>query len=232
MNNIQAIRTKLEQAPKLSLLANAGYFKTQPGHYAEHDCFIGVPVPVLRVLAKEYKDCSLAEMRELINSPINEERLLALLILVHQYEKANPDFKQTLYNFYMDQRLQVNNWNLVDASAPAMVGEYLFDKNREVLLELVQSSSLWERRIAIVATLYFIRHNDLDWTFKLAELLLHDKHDLIHKATGWMLREAGKKDMQQLTDFLYQYGPKMPRTMLRYAIEKFPEQQRKMMLAL
>lgn len=201
------------------------YFKTAPGGYAAHDQFIGVPVPTLRTLAKEFYDISLNHIQELLESRINEERLLALIILVQQFKQK--DQQQTIYDFYLDHRQHVNNWNLVDSSAHLILGAYVMDKDRTVLLDLVASENLWDRRIAIVATWYFIKKNDLTWTFKLAELLLNDQHDLMHKATGWMLREAGKKDVGQLVSFLNQHAHKMPRTMLRYAIEKFPEQQRK-----
>jgi len=203
------------------------FFKTGAGSYAEHDQFIGVPVPTIRTIAKDFLDLSLDEITQLLKSPINEERFLGLIILVHQYQKASDSHKEELYQFYMDNLKHVNNWNLVDASAHLILGAHLCNKNRDILISLSQSDILWERRIAIVATWYFIRKNDLEWTFKIAALLLNDKHDLIHKAVGWMLREAGKKDIQQLINFLNAHAAHMPRTMLRYAIEKFPEQQRK-----
>jgi 3-methyladenine DNA glycosylase AlkD len=203
------------------------FFKTSPGSYAAHDQFIGVPVPTLRTIAKNFLDLSHNEITQLLESPINEERFLGLIILVHQYQKANAADKNTCYQFYINNLKHVNNWNLVDASAHLIIGAHLFDKNKDILISLAHSDNLWNRRIAIVATWYFIRKNDLEWTFKIATLLLHDTHDLIHKSVGWMLREAGKKAPQLLINFLNAHATHMPRTMLRYAIEKFPEQQRK-----
>lgn len=201
------------------------FYKTGSGHYAEHDKFRGVNVPTLRKIARDFKDLSHDDIKVLIMSPFNEDRLLALFILIFQYE--TPSFKEECYQFYRKNLKYVNNWNLVDASAHLIMGEYLFKKERLLLLSLAASDSLWERRIAIVATWYFIRHNDLEWTFKISERLLNDSQDLIHKAVGWMLREAGKKDLSQLRDFLDRHISKMPRTMLRYAIEKFSESERR-----
>ena len=152
---------------------------------------------------------------------------MALFILVEQYKQGVQEVKDQIYQFYLNNLNQVNNWNLVDASAHLIIGAHLHQKNKQSLVVLAQSEILWERRIAIVSTWHFIRNNDLEWTFKIATFLLQDQHDLIHKAVGWMLREAGKKDQNQLIDFLEQYAQKMPRTMLRYAIERFPEPQRK-----
>lgn len=203
------------------------FFKTGPGSYAAHDRFIGVSNPVLRKIAKEFADLTPAEIQALLYSSLNEHRLLALFILVRQYQKASNAQKQEIYCFYLQHIEQVNNWNLVDASAHLIIGTHLIDKEKDLLLEFAQSDNLWKRRIAIVATWFFIRKNLLDWTFKIAKQLLNDTHDLIHKAVGWMLREAGKKDALQLITFLDQHASQMPRTMLRYAIEKFPEDQRK-----
>jgi len=206
---------------------SAIFFKTGKGHYAEHDIFIGVSVPALRTLAKEFYNLSLPDLQELIASAINEERLLALIILVNQYQKADAHTKDELYDFYMRNMQHVNNWNLVDSSAHLIIGAHLYKADKEMLIDLAHSQNMWERRIAIVATWYFIRKNELNWTFKIATLLLNDTHDLIHKAVGWMLREAGKHDQALLIEFLNQHATTMPRTMLRYAIEKFPEEQRK-----
>lgn len=230
MNRLAELRSALEQSPKRSVVGSAHYFKTGKGEYAEHDKFMGIPVPVLRAVAKTYRDLSLDEVQELLTSPFNEERLLALFILVDQYKKADEPLKEQIFQFYCEHLHCVNNWNLVDSSAPHILGAYIFNKDRTILLTLAASHNMWERRIAIVATQHFIRKHDLCWTFKLAEMLLNDTHDLMHKATGWMLREAGEKDMQQLIAFLDQHARRMPRTMLRYAIEKFPEQQRKTIL--
>ncbi|WP_233418854.1 DNA alkylation repair protein [Rickettsia tamurae] len=179
-------------------------------------------------MAKSYYNLDVGDLSRLITSEFNEERFLVLAILIMQYQKAQD--KEFFYNFYLNNIKHVNNWNLVDASAHHIIGAYLWDKEKDYLFTLTKSEILWERRIAIVATWYFIKNNELDTTFEIAKLLLNDKHDLMHKAIGWMLREAGKKDEKQLIDFLERYILQMPRTMLRYAIEKFPEEVRKNIL--
>lgn len=229
MNKLTEINTLLENAHVPGHKAST-FFKTGTGQYAEHDTFIGVTIPDLRKISKNFLDLTFAELTSLLNTQVNEKRFLALLILIHQYEQATPQQQEQIYQFYINNRQHVNNWNLVDASAHLIVGAYLLDKNKDILIELSQSASLWDRRIAIVSTWYFIRKNDLAWTFKIALLLINDKQDLIHKAVGWMLREAGKRDHNALTDFLDQNIHMMPRTMLRYAIEKFQEKTRKMYL--
>ncbi|BCA94480.1 DNA alkylation repair protein [Legionella antarctica] len=231
MNQLSNVKTLLQQYVEVPKEKQSYFFKTGPGHYAEHDKFLGITIPNLRKIAGSNKNLAHEDLKTLIQSPYNEERLVALFILIEQYKQGDEDVKSRIYQFYLSQLDQVNNWNLVDASAPYIVGAHLHQKNKELLAALAQSKVLWERRIAIVSTLYFIRHNDLQWTFKIAQLLLNDKHDLIHKAVGWMLREAGKKDQNQLIDFLDQYASEMPRTMLRYSIERFPEQQRKAYLS-
>ena len=230
MNQLAQIRSLLKNCEKTSSVSKAIFYKTEPGDYAEHDQFIGVSVPVLRKISKEFQTLSLDEIQKLMESKVNEERLLALFILTLQYQKGEAKVKNNLYQFYLRHLEHVNNWNLVDASAHLIMGDALMNKKRGILLRLAASKMMWERRISIVATWAFIRKNDLEWTFKIAEILLKDKHDLIHKAVGWMLREAGKRDQKQLIHFLDAYGLKMPRTMLRYSIEKFPEQQRKFYL--
>jgi 3-methyladenine DNA glycosylase AlkD len=227
IRKVEQIQALLRASSTIPTEKRSYFFKTDPESYAAHDQFLGVPVPTIRLIAKKILDLSDAEIQQLLASPFNEERLLGLIILVHQYQKADTVNKNALYQFYMDNLKQVNNWNLVDSSAHLIIGAHLYDKNRNILISLAQSDDLWERRIAIVATWYFIRKNDLTWTFKIATLLLHDTHDLIHKSVGWMMREAGKKDIQQLINFLNAHAFHMPRTMLRYAIEKFPEAQRK-----
>lgn len=202
------------------------FFKTGPGQYGEGDQFIGVPVPTLRSLAKQYKNLPLPEIRSLLNSPIHEHRHIALMILVLQVAKCAPEHRRAVYDFYLQNKHAINNWDLVDCSAPYIVGGYLIDRSRAPLTQLAQSASLWDRRIAILATQHFIRHDDFDDTLELCERLLHDPEDLIHKATGWMLREAGKRSESVLLGFLDQHAPSMPRTMLRYAIEKLSPQQR------
>jgi len=194
----------------------ARFFKTGPGQYAQHEQFLGVRVPDLRRIAKQLKTLSLDEIETLLESPFNEKRFLALILLVDRYQKGK---QEEIYHFYLDHLDRVSNWNLVDASAHLIVGAHLIKRDKAVLLELARSHDLWRRRVAIVATWFFIRKKELDWTFKLAEMLLGDEEDLMHKAVGWMLREAGKKDEKRLRSFLKEHEPKMPRTMYRYAIE-------------
>jgi 3-methyladenine DNA glycosylase AlkD len=207
------------------------FFKTKPGEYAEQDQFLGVPVPKLRKIAKINQSLSLELVIELLGSPINEERLLALFILVARYQKGDTECKKQIYQLYQANIKQVNNWNLVDASAHLIVGSYLHEKDKRYLLDLALSNTLWERRIAMVATWYFIRQNEFDWVIKIAELLLNDKQDLIHKAVGWMLREMGKRHNRLLITFLETHAHHMPRTTLRYAIEKLNPELRTIYLA-
>jgi 3-methyladenine DNA glycosylase AlkD len=224
MTNLSQITSKLELAAGSSS-ATAIFFKTGEGDYAEHDQFIGVSNPALRSIAKEFHTLSLLEIQTLIESPFNEKRLLALFILVNHYQKGSID-KETCFQFYIRNLAKINNWNLVDASAHWIVGAHLMEGDKALLFKLAKSDNMWERRIAIVATWYFIRHDSFEWTIKLAELLRHDRHDLIHKAVGWMLREVGKRDLDILIRFLEQYANTMPRTMLRYAIEKLSAERR------
>lgn len=228
-DKISEIHTLLQAASTIPEDKRSYFFKTDANSYAAHDQFMGVSVPNTRLIAKKFLDLSSDEIEQLLASPFNEERLCSLIILVHQYQKATTN-KDALYQLYMDNLKHVNNWNLVDSSAHLILGAHIYKQNRDILVTLAKSNNLWERRIAILATWYFIRKNDLAWTFNIATLLLHDKHDLIHKSVGWMLREAGKKDTQQLINFLDTHASNMPRTMLRYAIEKFPEAERKAFL--
>jgi 3-methyladenine DNA glycosylase AlkD len=228
MTNLLQIASKLDLSARSPSMTSR-FFKTGVGDYAEHDQFIGVSNPVLRSIAKEFHTLSIPEIQTLIQSPVNEKRMLALFILVNQYQKG-PFDKETCYQFYIKNLAHINNWNLVDASAHWIVGAHLMHGDKVPLLTLAKSDIIWERRVAIVATWYFIRHNSLEWTIKLAELLCHDRHDLIHKAVGWMLREAGKRDRNVLIGFLEQYANTMPRTMLRYSIEKLSVDQRKIYL--
>lgn len=232
MNTLSTIQSILQKSVKSPSLQRGMYFKTGPGDYAEHDQFLGISVPNLRKIAQQYPDLSLVDLYTLLASAINEERLLALIILVNQYQKADTHTKEKIYQFYRDNLQQVNNWNLVDASAPEIMGAHLFHADKSLLIQLANSNNLWERRIAIVSTWYFIRKQSFDDTIRIATLLLQDKADLIHKATGWMLREMGKRDQQQLILFLEKFATKMPRTMLRYAIERFSPDERKAYLAL
>jgi 3-methyladenine DNA glycosylase AlkD len=203
------------------------FFKTGRGEYAEGDIFLGVTVPVLRKLAKEFRDIELKSAVELLKSSIHEERLLALLVLIIKYRGSGAEDRENIYRIYLGNTRYINNWDLVDVTAKHIVGDYLVDKDRRVLYALAKSSSLWERRIAILSTFHFIEKNQFDDTMKIARILLHDRHDLIHKAVGWMLREVGKRNMAREEEFLKAYHESMPRTMLRYAIERFPEYKRR-----
>ncbi len=201
------------------------FFKTGPGEYGEGDIFMGIRVPELRRLSGTYKNLPFPELEKLLASPIHDARMLALLICIRRFKKK--DNPEKIYELYLGSTRYINNWDLVDISAPHIVGAYLADKNRKQLYTLAKSESLWERRMAIIATFHFIRQNDFSDTLKIAVLLLPDAHDLIHKAVGWMLREVGKRDLPAEEDFLKQHYHTMPRTMLRYAIERFPEKKRK-----
>ncbi|MBU0743902.1 MAG: DNA alkylation repair protein [Gammaproteobacteria bacterium] len=216
---------KLADSDKAQTLQR--FFKTGPGQYGYGDKFLGITVPMQRVVAKNYyKLAQLSDLRVLLTSKLHEERLLALLILVLQYKKADLSQQKRIYSFYFANVAGINNWDLVDLSAPKIVGQYLFDKEKDFLHKLVKSKNLWQRRIAIVATHYFIQNGFYQETLNLAEKLLNDKEDLLHKATGWMLREVGKRDFGVLDGFLSNGYQIMPRTMLRYAIERFPEKLR------
>ncbi len=201
------------------------FFKTAPGEYGQGDVFMGIAVPQLRAISRKYKDLSLSDIRILLYSKIHEERLVALLILVMKYE--NEQDKETIVKFYLDNIRQVNNWDLVDLSAPKILGLYLVKKDRSLLYRLAASDSLWKRRIAILATYSFIRNNDFEDTIQISKILLHDDNDLIQKAVGWMLREVGKRDMDLEEEFLKRHYKKMKRTALRYAVERFPETRRR-----
>ncbi|MBX2996962.1 MAG: DNA alkylation repair protein [Caldilineaceae bacterium] len=202
------------------------FFKSGPGEYGEGDRFRGIRVPVQRKVAQRFDRLPLDETERLLHSPFHEDRLTALLILVRQYGRRQAD-RQAIYDLYLRNTQFINNWDLVDSSAPQIVGAFLVDKPRAILDELARSSSLWERRIAIMATQHFIKLGEFDDTLRLARILLHDREDLIHKAVGWMLREVGNRDLAVEEAFLAQTYQTMPRTMLRYAIEKFPEDRRK-----
>lgn len=202
------------------------FFKTGPGEYGEGDIFMGIKVPELRRLAKQFKETSIKDSLVLLQSPIHEERLLALFIFIHIYRKGDSGIKEEVYDLYLANTAFINNWDLVDSSAEHIVGTYLMDRDKGILQKLLKSESLWERRISIMATFHLIKKNNFSSTIDIAEKLLSDKEDLIHKAVGWMLREIGKRDMAVEETFLKKHYKKMPRTMLRYAIEKFPEPRR------
>jgi 3-methyladenine DNA glycosylase AlkD len=216
---------KLANPEKAKVLA--GFFKTGKGEYGEGDVFLGIRVGDIRKEAKRNKTMELNEVKELLKSKIHEHRLAALLILVEKYQKSDEKGKKRIYDFYWKNSKKVNNWDLVDLSADKIVGDYLFDKDKKLLYKLARSKNLWERRIAIIATFHFIKNGKFDDTLRISEILLNDKHDLIHKAVGWMLREVGKRDQKVEEKFLKKHYKKMPRTMLRYAIERFDEKKRK-----
>jgi 3-methyladenine DNA glycosylase AlkD len=203
------------------------FFKTGPGGYGEGDTFLGIIVPVQREISKKYFDLKLTDLQKLIRSKIHEARLIALFILVHQYKKSAPENKKRFVDFYLKNKSYVNNWDLVDSSAHLILGDYLLDKPVKMLFTLAKSESVWDRRIAVLSSLTFIRKGQFGVTLKLAKLLLSDKHDLMHKGTGWMLREIGNRNEKELEKFLDNYAAVMPRTMLRYAIEKISEKKRK-----
>lgn len=208
----------------------ARFFKTGKGEYAEGDKFIGVTMPQVRGLAREYKDLSLNELSTLLDSDLHEVRILALCILTGRFPKSSEKEQEKIYQLYLKKRARINNWDLVDVSASHIIGRYLEKRPRDILYELSQSKVLWDKRIAIISTHHFIRQNDFVDVLKLSKQYLVEEHDLMHKASGWMLREMGKRDEKSLTAFLDKYSHEMPRTMLRYAIEKLtPAQKQKYM---
>ncbi|HOP30199.1 MAG TPA: DNA alkylation repair protein [Spirochaetota bacterium] len=209
----------------------ARFFKTGKGEYGEGDIFWGITVPVQREIAKKHFNATNDDIKKLLCEPVHECRLTALLILVQQYSKGDPVKRKMIADFYLSNTKMINNWDLVDLTADKILGHYLMDKDRAVLYKLAESSSIWEQRIAVISTHHFIKNMDFKDTLSLCEKLMNHKHDLIHKATGWMLREAGKKDLTVLTGFLDRYCKVMPRTMLRYAIEKLDDNQKKKYMA-
>lgn len=218
-------------ANKKKAVFHTRFFKTGKGQYGEGDVFIGVTVPQIRSVQKVFKDLPQKEVLPLLYSKIHEERLLGALILAERAKRADGKELSQIYSFYLKHAKRINNWDLVDLSAPSIVGRHLERKPRAILYRLVRSPNLWKRRIAIVGTFHFIRLKDFEDVYKLASLLLKDEEDLMHKATGWMLREAGKRDSKRLYAYLKKNHAKMPRTMLRYAIEKYPEKVRQDILA-
>ena len=211
---------------------HASFFKTGPGEYGAGDRFLGVTVPQLRTIAREYRDMPLKYVVKLLQSPWHEERLLALLIMVGQYARADGPTRQTIHQLYLRNTKSINNWDLVDSSAAQIVGAHLEPRDRRVLRKLARSKSMWERRIAMIATYHYIRQRDFKDALTIAGLLRRDEHDLIHKAVGWMLREVGKRDRGAEERFLRRHARTMPRTMLRYAIEKFPQPLRRRYLSM
>ncbi len=203
------------------------FFKTGPGEYGEGDKFLGIRVPILRRYARQFRQLSLSETSRLLKSGYHEERLCALLILVTKYQRGDEAEREKIFSLYLKNTRYINNWDLVDSSAHYIVGAHLFAGSRQILFELADSHDLWQRRIAIMSTFYFIREQEYQVTLDLAERLLNDEQDLIHKAVGWMLREIGNRDGETERQFLKRHYREMPRTMLRYAIEKFPQPERK-----
>jgi 3-methyladenine DNA glycosylase AlkD len=225
---IKELKADLKKAANKEQAVNLQrFFKTGKGEYGEGDIFYGIKVPVLRSITKNHWELSLKEIQELLNSPIHEERLGALFILVHQYEKGDDKTKESVYRLYLKNTKKINNWDLVDLSAPRIVGAHLFNRDKDFLFKLAHSSNLWEKRISIISTMFFIKNLYFETTLKIAGILMNGEHDLIHKAVGWMLREVGNKNLDEEEKFLKKHYKEMPRTVLRYAIEKFPEKKRK-----
>ncbi len=224
--DILNILLKLKNLQKAKNLRQ--FFKCGQGEYGAGDKFLGIVVPEQRKIVKKYYEIvEIKELEKLLKSEFHEARLVALLILVEKFNKADEKIKKQIFRLYLKNTKYINNWDLVDLSAPKIVGGYLLNKDRKILYSLAKSKNIWEKRIAILATYTFIRNEQFEDTFKISEILLKDKHDLIHKAVGWMLREAGNRNQQAEEKFLRKYYKIMPRTMLRYAIEKFPEGKRK-----
>ncbi|MBU2044487.1 MAG: DNA alkylation repair protein [Candidatus Omnitrophica bacterium] len=227
MDLFQAKQSLHRHKNQLKAKVLSSFFKAGPGQYAEGDIFIGVAVPQIRRIAVQYQKLPLNQVKKLLKSQIHEERLLALIILTLKYAKVDKKGQNQIFDFYLTHIDRVNNWDLVDLTAPKIIGAYLNNRNRSILYQLAKSKNLWQRRIAIVSTFCFIRNNDFRDTLKLAAILINDEEDLIHKACGWMLREVGKRNLAVEERFLKKYSSTMPRTMLRYAIERFPEKKRK-----
>ncbi len=215
--------------PKKAALCRR-FFKTGRGEYGENDKFLGVMVPEIRTLAKRFHELSILKIQKLLHSPFHEERMLALCILTRQYDRGDNKMRAQIYDLYLVSARYINNWDLVDTTAPHIVGRHLEEKSKTILFRLAGSKNLWRRRIAILSSFWEIRKGRVGLTLDLAEKLLHDSHDLMHKAVGWMLREVGKKDCMALRKFLDAHAATMPRTMLRYAIERFTKNERRQYL--
>ncbi len=227
MTNLQLIKKDIKKlANKEKKAIYQKFFKTGRGEYGEGDIFLGLTTPQSKEITKKYANLTLKDLQELLNSKIHEHRSIALGILVNQYAKADEKKKMSVFKFYMKNYNNINNWDLVDLTAYKIAGFYLLDKNKKILYDFAKSNHLWKKRIAMISCFQFIRHNEFVDTLKIARILLHDKHDLIHKAVGWMLREVGKRDQPLEERYLKKYYKVMPRTMLRYAIERFEEKKR------
>lgn len=219
---------KLYASPERAKLSER-YFKTGKGEYGEGDIFLGIKVPVLREIARKYSDISTEDLQNLLNSKIHENRFVALVILVNKYKKAKKNHveRMRIFQFYLKNTSRINNWDLVDVSAPNIVGDFSVSDGNEMIRHLAKSENIWEKRIAIISTFAYIKKRNLGETLAVSDMLIKDEHDLIHKAVGWVLREVGKKKPEVLEIFLNTRYKEMPRTMLRYAIEKLPEEKRK-----
>lgn len=224
----QAALHELANPKQAALLSR--FFKTGKGEYAEGDRFLGIMVPSVRLVARKFQTLPLSSVERLLKSPFNEERLLGLVILIRQFEKGDADEQRAIYRLYRRNLKSVNNWNLVDISAPRILGAYLLNRKRTQLYTLARSKNLWLRRVAVLSTFQFIQAGEFNDSLKLTKMLLTDSHDLMHKACGWMLREIGKRDVAVLERFLMRNHHQMPRTMLRYAIERLPERKRRFYL--
>ncbi len=228
MRSVESLKIELRElsSPKKEKLYSR-FFKTGKGQYGEGDVFLGITVPDQRKVAKKFKHLTLTELQELLSSRIHEHRLTALFILIHKYNKSDSENKKDIFDFYLKNTKYVNNWDLVDLSAHMILGDYVLDKQNlwKILYRFAKSRNLWERRISIIATLAFIRNNMVEETLEISKILLNDDHDLIHKAVGWMLREVGKRNIKALDGFLKENYREMPRTMLRYAIERFSKEK-------
>lgn len=227
-SQVEKILTRLKRAGnKETATHSQRFFKTGKGEYGEGDIFLGIRVPVVRKFVKEYKTLSLDDVLTIFKSSYHEVRLFAALLMVTKYKASKDEReKKSIYKAYMGNTKYINNWDIIDTSAEHIVGAYLFERSRKPLFKFAKSATLWERRISILSTFYFIRREDFSDTLAISEILLNDKEDLIHKAVGWMLREVGNRDYKTEEKFLKKHYRKMPRTMLRYAIERFPEKER------
>ena len=228
LEQLQKDLRKLANPQKAKILQR--FFKTGKGEYGEGDVFLGITVPEQRKIAIRFKTLDLRDIQKLLNSKIHEERLIALLILFEKYRKANDLDKKKVFDFYLKNSKRINNWDLVDLSAHLILGDYLLYRDKSVVYRLAESKNLWERRIAVLTTFRFIKYNQFEDSLKIGQMLLKDKHDLIQKAVGWMLREIGKRDQEVVEEFLKKYYKIMPRTMLRYAIERFDGKKKKFYL--
>jgi 3-methyladenine DNA glycosylase AlkD len=227
-NSLRAIQTRIRSFGSAGAARTAAAFhKTGPGEYAEGQVFIGLNAATMRTLAREYRDIPVGTIERLLHSPIHDERAVALLVMVHQSMKGDSAKRKQVFDLYLENTQLVDSWGLVDCSAPGIIGPHLENPSRTILDKLAKSKNLWERRISIVATQWLIRRGQFDDTLRIAKRLLGDREDLIHKAMGWMLREVGKRDQPRLESFLRQHLAELPRTTLRYAIERFPESLRK-----